>query len=273
MAFPFCTHTWLYIIHPWLWGIFSKWRKESGGLSITALLHTPRYTNTSVNTLYITKTQVQPRYCPPLIYCLHDLTVQIFALGCLFIHAPFQSSTIVLWSLFLLAVDMCKCGRSVVCGVVCISQSEWKPTFFCCQQRNNAGFTETIRWVGMEVFKSIAGIGVAWGTWMCFFCLSLPMTQSRIKGGKMGQNGNQCGCRGVKHDQTAELNRVIILPKNVCVWESDGSRMRLCCITFISCHPRASQCWHCVSPTVSEAEFDAKFWCKNICSWPTYFKW
>lgn len=113
---------------------------------------------------------------------------------------------------------MCKWGRSVVCGVVCVSQSEWKPTAFCCQERNNAGFTETIRRVGMEVLKSIAGVGVAWGTWMCFFCPSLPMTQSRIKGGKMGQNGNQCGCRGVKHDQTAELNRVIILPK-MCVCE------------------------------------------------------
>lgn len=49
--------------------------------------------------------------------------------------------------------------------------------------------------------------------WPAIFCLSLLMTERRIKGGEMGQNGSQCGCTGVKHDQTAELNRGIIVPK------------------------------------------------------------
>lgn len=50
--------------------------------------------------------------------------------------------------------------------------------------------------------------------WTAIFCLSLLMIQRHIKEGEMGQNGSQCGCTGVKHDQTAELNRGIIVPKS-----------------------------------------------------------
>lgn len=49
--------------------------------------------------------------------------------------------------------------------------------------------------------------------WTAIFCLSLLMTQRHIKGGEMGQNGSQCGRTGVKHDQTGEMNRGIIVPK------------------------------------------------------------
>lgn len=41
------------------------------------------------------------------------------------------------------------------------------------------------------------------------------MTQSRIKGGEMRQNGSQCGGTGVKHDQTAVLNGGYYRAKNV----------------------------------------------------------
>lgn len=49
----------------------------------------------------------------------------------------------------------------------------------------------------------------------------------------MGQNGSQCGCTGVKHDQTAQLNRGIIVPK-LCVREGDGGRGRLW-VALLSC--------------------------------------
>ena len=59
------------------------------------------------------------------------------------------------------------------------------------------------------------------------------MTERCIKGGEMGQNGSQCGCTGVKHDQTAQLNRGIIVPK-LCERERDGGRERLW-VALLSC--------------------------------------
>lgn len=77
------------------------------------------------------------------------------------------------------------------------------------------------------------------------FCPSLWMTQRHIKGGEMGQNGSQCGCTGVKHDQTGGLNGVIIVPKKP--REGGGGRKRQSGIALISCHPLAPQCGLCPS--------------------------
>lgn len=74
--------------------------------------------------------------------------------------------------------------------------------------------------------------------WTAIFCLSLSMAQRRIKGDETGQNGRQCGCTGVKHDQTAELNRGIIVPKNVRERETEAEK-GVSGIAFISCHPLA----------------------------------
>lgn len=57
--------------------------------------------------------------------------------------------------------------------------------------------------------------------WTPIFCLSLLMTQRRIKKGEMGQNSSQCGCKGVKHDQTTLLNSGIMVPK---MWARERER-------------------------------------------------
>lgn len=67
-----------------------------------------------------------------------------------------------------------------------------------------------------EVLNWIIGILVVWGALMSFFSACLYWWHKDIsKGVKWGQNGSQCGCTGVKHDQTAVFNRGIIVPKNV----------------------------------------------------------
>lgn len=194
----------------------------------------------------------------------------MLTLGYLFIHAPFQSAIIVLWSLFWLAHVCVQHGAIVV---VCVSQSERKPTAFALLSADSGWTIQggplrrlSVREWGVELNRWHRG-GVRAPMRTGFFCLSILMTQSRIKGSEMGQNSSQCGCTGVKHDQTTELNRGIIVPK-MCVrerWRQKETELHY---------------FHILSPTrltmlalwpSSGAEFDAYFGC--ICSWPTSLTW
>lgn len=77
---------------------------------------------------------------------------------------------------------------------------------------------------------------VAWGapTWTGIFCLSLLMTQRPIKRGEIGQSGSHCWSTGVKHDQTTELNRGIIMPK--CVSKTEAEREWVALLSYLVTH-------------------------------------
>lgn len=133
--------------------------------------------------------------------------------GRLFIHAPFKAPLLCCDPSFGPAVRACNTGP------LCVSRSERKPAAFAAlsadsgETRHDGSVRRSgVQERGAELHRWRRG-GMRAPMWTAIFCLSLLMTERRIKGREMGQNGSQCGCTGVKHDQTAELNRGIIMPK------------------------------------------------------------
>lgn len=99
----------------------------------------------------------------------------------------------------------------------------WSPELLHCSLlsvQEQCGVRWDDRMWKNESFNSIAGIWVTWGppTWMGFFWPVIIDDKVASNGGEMRQNDNQCRHTGMKHDQTAELNRGIILPKILERW-------------------------------------------------------
>lgn len=258
MAFPYYTHTWLCKpVEVMVLKCFSKVAKRlSSAFDHRSASHTQVGKQTSRHALW----NKNALFLPGLAGALSPLSpyLQWFDstnahVGLSLYSYPFQSTAIVLWSLFWLAVHMCNTGPlwSIV------RHSKWMEAHhFCaalCWQRGNNTwwFGKTIECVGMR-------------------CWTASLASWRHRGPRCGQPFSACHywwqkdvSKGVKWDRTAvnagaqawNMIRppcwIEVLSCQKC--ERGGGRKRLSGIAFISCHPLSWQCRRCVLPTASEA--------------------